>query len=50
MYGRSSISILEGVVELRTRLLLAYDYKRNIPRFFVEVDQRPGMQMVDSGG
>ena len=40
MYGRGDIRLLEGVVELKTRPLLAYDCKRNGLLFFVEILQR----------
>jgi hypothetical protein len=40
MYGRGNIRVWEGVVELRTRPLLAYDCNRNGLRFFMEILQR----------
>ena len=38
MYGRGNVRVLEGVLELRTRLHLSQDSKRNGPRFFMKVD------------
>ena len=40
MYERGSIRVLEGVIELRMRPLLAQGCKRTGPRFFIKVDQR----------
>ena len=40
MHGRGNIRVLEGVVELRMRPLLAWDRKRNMLCFFVEAHQK----------